>query len=141
VAAAVSAFAPGYDAVTVMLGGAISGYWETGSFIATSWTRVEPDTDGWIAWTKMLPQHRSGPVRGFPALRAHNTRSTVLKGFDRPDHWMSSRAEVTRRMLPGRGVTAPDVTALATESQRNPSRAFSQTVLTRMWIRWAGKAG
>ena len=31
VAAAVSAFAPGYDAVTVMLGGATSGYCETGS--------------------------------------------------------------------------------------------------------------
>ena len=36
-------------------------------------------------------------------------------------------------MPPWRGVTAPDVTAFTTQSQRDPLRAFPQAVLTRIW--------
>lgn len=54
---------------------------------------------------------------------------------------MSGRVEVTRRMSPWGGVTAPDVAAFATESQRNPWCALSQAVLTRIGSDGQGKAG
>ena len=53
---------------------------------------------------------------------------------------MSSRAEMTRRVAPWRGVAAPDVTAFLAEAQRNPTRAFSQAILTGLWRCRGGKA-